>query len=472
MRQKIYIGIVNNGIYIPNQSDVITDFKDWIFRKTPFEAEMMMGETTLEITYEKAFANGMEYQIIDRKTRERIVSIFPQNTYQMIFHIHKQPTGGHFGAGMSFRELMNGACVTDILVSNNTTPHEQLRNLSHEFIHNLWTLLYHYGGIPIENDTMDTYYKDDQMEASDGNRETNLRRITQAMWEIIARGGERITIITLLKTAIALAIQLLSKVTGKVAAEEPKIEQLYTIPIMEENKQEETAKSTEEKVDEIINPPKYLWDTRENAKHSVRVICDEEGLKVWEKNLIDAVICAESGYDTKIIRKNVHGNSISYDYGICQLNSYWYIEKGKLVTKWQALNDPEFCVRLIIKRYRKGFLKDWVAYTSGSYKKFLPQSLGGERSQEEIKQKITMDWLTSSEGYGIAIRVRAILVGLIGFIILILRSMNVEIAETELMQWIEAITLLIAVVLYIYGEARRRIFKQYGMGKYRSPKNG
>ena len=121
-------------------------------------------------------------------------------------------------------------------------------------------------------------------------------------------------------------------------------------------------------VPEPTPQPKYKWDTKENVRHSIRVICDEEGLSVAEKNLICAVIQAESGFDTKAVNVNSNGTK---DLGLIQANTYWYIEKMNLLTEDQALNDPEFCVRLMIKRYREGFLSNWVAYSSGSYKKFL-----------------------------------------------------------------------------------------------------
>jgi hypothetical protein len=115
--------------------------------------------------------------------------------------------------------------------------------------------------------------------------------------------------------------------------------------------------------------PAYLWDTKENIRHSIRVICDESGLTVGDKNILCAVIKSESGFNLKAERHNTDVRN-SIDYGLCQYNSYWYISKGT-ITKDQALNDPEFCVRLMIRRFKEGGLKDWVAYSSGAYKKNL-----------------------------------------------------------------------------------------------------
>ena len=117
-------------------------------------------------------------------------------------------------------------------------------------------------------------------------------------------------------------------------------------------------------------PPKeevLLWDTPENARHSVRVICDREGLTYPEKNIITAVIKAESGFNKDATNLNQDG---SKDFGICQFNSYWYVKRMGLITEADCF-DPEKSVKLMIKRYRQGFLRDWVTYKDGIYKKYL-----------------------------------------------------------------------------------------------------
>src|SRR5689334_6112605 len=45
-------------------------------------------------------------------------------------------------------------------------------------------------------------------------------------------------------------------------------------------------------------PTYLLWDTPEHARHSVRVLCDEEGLSVKDKNDLCATIGAESGWQS------------------------------------------------------------------------------------------------------------------------------------------------------------------------------
>jgi len=100
----------------------------------------------------------------------------------------------------------------------------------------------------------------------------------------------------------------------------------------------------------------------------VRNVCKDEGLSDKEADLIVAVIKCESGMNPRAINKNPDG---TYDYGLCQFNSYWYIEKMKLITKEEALYNPEKAVRLMIKRYREGFLNDWVCYKTKKYLAYL-----------------------------------------------------------------------------------------------------
>ena len=97
-------------------------------------------------------------------------------------------------------------------------------------------------------------------------------------------------------------------------------------------------------------PPKYLWDTKENVRHSVRVICDKCGLNVFQKDLICRICECESGYILTAKRINTPK---SIDRGLFQINSYWHHS----ITDEQAYN-PEFATRWAIQA-----LKDWKVKT-------------------------------------------------------------------------------------------------------------
>lgn len=123
----------------------------------------------------------------------------------------------------------------------------------------------------------------------------------------------------------------------------------------------------------------YNWSTIEAARHSVRVICDEEGLTVKQKNDLCATIGGESGWQSyyltgpkkgqPVIRENMRNGKLwSTDRGICQWNDYYH---SKEISPEDAQNNNEKAVRLMCRYAKKGQLKQWVAYSSGAYLKYL-----------------------------------------------------------------------------------------------------
>jgi len=114
------------------------------------------------------------------------------------------------------------------------------------------------------------------------------------------------------------------------------------------------------------------WNNYQNTRKSVRMICDDEKLSLNAKNLITAVIRAESNFNSKAISKNANG---SRDWGLCQFNDsprYGWIGKGLVFENTdEVLSNPEKNVRIIIREFRKGNLIYWSAYKSKKYLKFL-----------------------------------------------------------------------------------------------------
>lgn len=119
---------------------------------------------------------------------------------------------------------------------------------------------------------------------------------------------------------------------------------------------------------------KYEWDTPEKARHSARMVMDTFGLKWEEKDLLCAVIMAESGFKNtaKNLNKNEKGETTSTDWGICQINDRYHIgEKGSFPSVEYVLDNPDKVVSWMIKMYKKGHLNWWCAFSNESYKKYL-----------------------------------------------------------------------------------------------------
>ena len=75
-------------------------------------------------------------------------------------------------------------------------------------------------------------------------------------------------------------------------------------------------------------------------------------------------------------------------------------------------------------------------------------------------------WWVSSTGAGLALRVKAILIGLLPVIVLILKLVGVNISESDLVNIISGIVEIIAIVAFIYGLVRKNFNKQNRLGKY------
>lgn len=112
------------------------------------------------------------------------------------------------------------------------------------------------------------------------------------------------------------------------------------------------------------------WTTATGNRHNVRVICDQEGLTLEQKNTLCATVGGESGWKpTAIGAPNSNG---SQDYGICQINNRLWIGDGKQFPSVDyVLNNPEACIRWMCKQWKAGHRNWWIAYKNGSYKRYL-----------------------------------------------------------------------------------------------------
>lgn len=127
----------------------------------------------------------------------------------------------------------------------------------------------------------------------------------------------------------------------------------------------------------IMPKETYLWDTPAHARHSVRVLCDEASMSVAQKNILCACVQQESQFNPKAIGKpNTNG---TIDYGICQFNNgknaegvpLWIGPGADFASVDEVLNNPEKCVRVMIREFKAGHQNWWSSYKTGAYKKWL-----------------------------------------------------------------------------------------------------
>jgi len=117
------------------------------------------------------------------------------------------------------------------------------------------------------------------------------------------------------------------------------------------------------------------WTTRANCSHNVRVIADQVGMSVYDKNVLWACVRQESNFDTQAIHVNHDGkgNVLSTDYGIAQINDYWHIGDGKdFPSVDYVMQNPEADMRWMAKCFQNGQQNLWCSFSSGDYKKWLP----------------------------------------------------------------------------------------------------
>jgi soluble lytic murein transglycosylase-like protein len=76
---------------------------------------------------------------------------------------------------------------------------------------------------------------------------------------------------------------------------------------------------------------------------STTAFCFERAARTYAipSRLIEAIAYQESAFDPRAIHRNRNG---SFDYGVMQINSWWFNTLG--AERWQALADPCFNVRV------------------------------------------------------------------------------------------------------------------------------
>ena len=212
--QPLYILIVENGVKLPF-SDELTVVQQWISQNLPFTATFEKLTANVPISYETVFWNGMKSYSVAYSTRKAISSLVPYNDYNIIIHVHKpeEINGVNFFSGQTFQDQRYaGAVLIDLCIESTWDEGDTLQNVTHELMHAMWTMLKWSNIIPASQyflyDTMDSYFKDDQVWAPDGNRAQNLARLAP-YFQILAKQMQDPFLKRLLQQVIDLATKLL-----------------------------------------------------------------------------------------------------------------------------------------------------------------------------------------------------------------------------------------------------------------------
>lgn len=95
---------------------------------------------------------------------------------------------------------------------------------------------------------------------------------------------------------------------------------------------------------EVLPKPKYDWSTKENVRHSLRVIGDEMFLSKRQKDLLCDICRCESGFNPEAKLVN---SPTSIDRGLFQINSYYHKDATD-----ELAYDPEWNTRWACKAVR------------------------------------------------------------------------------------------------------------------------
>lgn len=130
----------------------------------------------------------------------------------------------------------------------------------------------------------------------------------------------------------------------------------------------------------LTQPPmqQLFWDTPQNCRHSIRVMCDNTGLSVHDKEIITACIRQESNFNPKAV--GVPNSNGTIDYGICQFNNgvnhngtpFWIGPGADFPDTKYVLDNPDKCVSVMIREYKSGHIGWWSSFSTGAYKQWLP----------------------------------------------------------------------------------------------------
>src|ERR1051325_436402 len=323
-RYDYYVCIVANRITDTDFTTLVPQFTAWMERHTQLTYHVDVVRCDFDVSYKPFLKNkeGVEVWGLDGiKEKLRASGLIKPNFYHQILFVY-EPQHVPNDIQLAAWTYPNPLYETEAFTETRYLEDDFIRPATHESIHAFFRLCSWAKPPILLPDTMDTFYKENEIDAPDGNRAVNLQTLSP-YWNVV---GSRL--------AVRYWTTFLQKLQVAIAAVKNSLPKSETIEGM------------------IVR------------------VCKEEGLSAQLSIELYATIGAESGFNLNAQNKNKDGTT---DYGLCQLNSYWYIGPNQSVkTPAQALSNPELCVRVMARAFKAGRANDWIAHRSGAYKTYLP----------------------------------------------------------------------------------------------------
>lgn len=118
------------------------------------------------------------------------------------------------------------------------------------------------------------------------------------------------------------------------------------------------------------------WNTPHRAYHNTRVLCDNAGFSLKEKNDLSACIYQESRFQIGVEGK-INSNG-THDWGLCQFNDgslhgvpLWIGPGAAFASVQEVLTNPAKCVNVMIAEFKAGHANWWMSHSQGTYIQWL-----------------------------------------------------------------------------------------------------
>ncbi len=168
-----------------------------------------------------------------------------------------------------------------------------------------------------------------------------------------------------MKTILAKLLELLEKLLPLVK----KTEVIDNVPIVP------TPQWTPVNEWDVQNRSKkfgdYPLDKKKKLFIMARQVCLDKNLSPQMTAELLATIFGESFWNPFCQNENkVNGKVVSTDFGLTQLNDFYFLKPRKM-TGEEAMLNPKLCVEIMADNFKQGHADYWIAHRNQSFRAYL-----------------------------------------------------------------------------------------------------